>query len=501
MWAGRAATTKYPNHLGDYNIFAGIYNGDVHVGAVQFDLSSVSPGTPIVYADITITGLSDEFVGGDAAWGVDLLQPWLSSGWQERNFHWFERADSVAASLTPLQQPLELSVGAGNTFVFTPEGLGLLQARLFEGQAAVRVTGPQEGADNLYGWDSGFGARSFGRAPLLRLVTGPPPDVPPPTPTPDLVIITPVPQDAQLLAMAEERLTATAQATPYVGDETPTATSTATEQPPNWVTPMIIVNTPQPEDQATAQWQAQIATAQAIVHGTATPLPPNAWTATPTPLPPGPTPTPQLVAYDLLTATPTTTATPGALPEILRGKILFFSDRSGGSKLMVMDPDGSNVAVWAAGSDAWVYEQAKLEEDVSPNGRFRAVVSSEQINNLQVWSLDLNTGDRLRLTYFEDVAYDPAWSPAGNTIAFVSPDPGNDEIYLIEADGSNLRRLTTNEWEWDKHPSWSPDGSQIVFWSNRETQRKQIWRMNADGSGLRNLSNNEYNDWDPVWVK
>ena len=86
-------------------------------------------------------------------------------------------------------------------------------------------------------------------------------------------------------------------------------------------------------------------------------------------------------------------------------------------------------------------------------------------------------------------------------IAFVSASPGNDEIYTIRPDGSELKRLTTNTWEWDKHPSWSPDGTQIVFWSNRDTQRKQIWVMNADGSNQRNLSSNQFNDWDPVWVK
>ena len=62
-------------------------------------------------------------------------------------------------------------------------------------------------------------------------------------------------------------------------------------------------------------------------------------------------------------------------------------------------------------------------------------------------------------------------------------------------------RLTFNDWEWDKHPTWSPDGAKIAFWSNRDTARRQIWVMNADGSGQRNLSNSDYNDWDPVWVR
>jgi TolB protein len=74
-------------------------------------------------------------------------------------------------------------------------------------------------------------------------------------------------------------------------------------------------------------------------------------------------------------------------------------------------------------------------------------------------------------------------------------------VYTVNVDGSDQQRLTKNAWEWDKHPSWSPDGTQIVFYSNRYTGWRQIWVMNADGSDQHNISNNEYNDWDPVWIK
>ena len=67
--------------------------------------------------------------------------------------------------------------------------------------------------------------------------------------------------------------------------------------------------------------------------------------------------------------------------------------------------------------------------------------------------------------------------------------------------GRFAERLTVNGWEWDKHPTWSPDGSQIVFYSNRESGRRQLWIMNADGADQTNLSKNEYNDWDPMWVR
>jgi hypothetical protein len=488
------------NHFGDYNIFAGVFNGQQHVGAVQFDLSAVPPGSPILYADLTLTGLVDEYLSEEGTWTVQMLNNWMDENWTQSNYYWLAREDSGSITLNAPVANGELAAAKANTFSIPPEGLSMLESRLFAGKASFRILGPAQGGDNLFGWDSGFGERSLGRAPVLRIVTGGPALDAPPTPTPNYVVVTPLPTDgAALLALAAERLTATAAATAVTG--TPPPTATPTPFPPNWVTPAIVTNTPTPENEATAVWWSQVATAQAIVLGTPLPTPPNVWTATPTPLPPPSTPTPMVMPYDSLTATPTSTSTPGALPNLLPGKILFYSDRIGETALMVMNPDGSNVNVWTGGSDEWVYAQAMKREAFAPGGGQQVVVSQEQISSLQLWTIDFASGARSQLTHMNNIAYDPVWSPTGNTIAFVSPEPGNDEIFIINADGSNLTQLTFNEWEWDKHPSWSPDGSQLVFMSNRDSQRQQIWIMNADGSNPRNLSNNKFNDWDPVWVK
>ena len=67
-------------------------------------------------------------------------------------------------------------------------------------------------------------------------------------------------------------------------------------------------------------------------------------------------------------------------------------------------------------------------------------------------------------------------------IAFVSDRDGNLDIYVMDNDGSNQRRLTNNPLaEWD--PSWSPDGKRIVFTSDRDERagNRQIYVMDADG--------------------
>jgi len=66
--------------------------------------------------------------------------------------------------------------------------------------------------------------------------------------------------------------------------------------------------------------------------------------------------------------------------------------------------------------------------------------------------------------------------------------------------GIQLGHLQKRRWAWDRHPSFSPDGSQIVFFSNR-TGIRQLWIMNADGSNQRQLTYFEWEAWDPVWVK
>jgi TolB protein len=86
-----------------------------------------------------------------------------------------------------------------------------------------------------------------------------------------------------------------------------------------------------------------------------------------------------------------------------------------------------------------------------------------------------------------------AWSPVGDKIAFVSRRDGNAEIYLMNTDGSGLRRLTRNT-VGDRNPVWSPDGRRIAFESNW-----QLNVMNADGSRQRRLTRNGGRNFTPAW--
>ena len=82
-------------------------------------------------------------------------------------------------------------------------------------------------------------------------------------------------------------------------------------------------------------------------------------------------------------------------------------------------------------------------------------------------------------------------------IVFESARDGNREIYVMNADGTGVARLT-NHPESDGSPNWSPDGRQIVFTSSR-TGDSEIYVMNADGSDVTRLTDNPRSDWLPDW--
>jgi TolB protein len=78
------------------------------------------------------------------------------------------------------------------------------------------------------------------------------------------------------------------------------------------------------------------------------------------------------------------------------------------------------------------------------------------------------------------------WSPEGTRFAFAATIGGNTDIYVADADGQNVTRITDAP-EADLEPAWSPDGGTIAFTSLRSGAR-QIWAMNADGTGVRQLT-------------
>jgi len=138
----------------------------------------------------------------------------------------------------------------------------------------------------------------------------------------------------------------------------------------------------------------------------------------------------------------------------------------------------------------------------SPDGSQLAFESSRDDSLFtEVYLITLATGALTRLT--DDTGFvdgQPAWSPSGNRIAFVSNrDSAGTDIYLMNPDGGNVTRLTTNASN-DAQPAWSPDGGSIAFVSDRRGGGgTDIYVMDTLGNNVVNLTNNAAVDLGPAW--
>ncbi len=130
-----------------------------------------------------------------------------------------------------------------------------------------------------------------------------------------------------------------------------------------------------------------------------------------------------------------------------------------------------------------------------PSGRI--AFHSGRDENWEIYVMNADGSDITRLTNHPASDAYPSWSPDGQRIAFYSDRDGNSEIYVMNADGSDITRLT-NHPETDRVPSWSPDGQRIAFQSERDGN-SEIYVMNPDGSDITRLTNYPELDVFPSW--
>lgn len=111
-----------------------------------------------------------------------------------------------------------------------------------------------------------------------------------------------------------------------------------------------------------------------------------------------------------------------------------------------------------------------------------------------IWTYNTLTQNSIRLTQSTGDSR-PRYSPDGSKIVFQSNRDGQPEIYVMNADGSAQTRLTNNP-AWDTAPAWSPDGTKILFTSLRDDPMiPALYVMNADGSGQTRVTTGS----DGVW--
>ncbi len=163
----------------------------------------------------------------------------------------------------------------------------------------------------------------------------------------------------------------------------------------------------------------------------------------------------------------------------LQGRIVFSSDRDSPTnfEIYVVDADGNNLVRLTQN------ETSDIEPSWSPDGK-RIAFASNRDGDYDIYVMDADGGNVVQLTGGEmyNQLYDdkePAWAPSGERIAFTSQRDGDWDIYVMDADGSNVVKLTDN-WVQDYNPTWSPDGNHLAFVARRDDL--SIYIMSGDGN-------------------
>jgi Tol biopolymer transport system component len=178
------------------------------------------------------------------------------------------------------------------------------------------------------------------------------------------------------------------------------------------------------------------------------------------------------------------------------GRIAYESTRDGDSEIFTINPDGTGETQLTSNSvtdnqPAW-----------SPDGTKIAFASDEGgLGDFEIYVMDADGSNVVNVTNAHDSSdSDPTWSPDGTQIAYVSNFDGTPDIWKINVGGTGAVNLTSDEGSFDADPAWSPDGSKIAFSSDRGSALFDIYTMNADGWAQTNITQSPAT-WDsfPNW--
>ena len=180
------------------------------------------------------------------------------------------------------------------------------------------------------------------------------------------------------------------------------------------------------------------------------------------------------------------------IPGFFSSQIAFISSRSGHAEVFLSDMLFSSVKQLTRDRNQC------LSPEISPDGNTILYTSYHGTGFPDIYKINLVTGRRTVFAGFKGTNTGAAFDPQGRSVAMILSGSGNSELFVANASGGQLRRLTTRE-SLESDPSWSPDGSRIVLTSDQLGQ-PQIYTVQSNGRQFRRVQTNiSRNCSEPTW--
>lgn len=199
------------------------------------------------------------------------------------------------------------------------------------------------------------------------------------------------------------------------------------------------------------------------------------------------------------------------------GTVQQLTDREGVLNAPEISPDGGTIAFmrWTANSNQyqiWLMERdgdnphnipriTGWDPTWSPDGK-QILFASDMNGSTQLYVVNQNGKNLHQVGSLPALRGRSDWSPDGLSIVTYSGAPWHREVYIMNADGSNVRQLSPSGGN-AQGPSFSPDGQWVVFTAYYDHYGDdhgcEIYAVRVDGSDLRRLTDNDYCDYQPRW--
>jgi len=173
----------------------------------------------------------------------------------------------------------------------------------------------------------------------------------------------------------------------------------------------------------------------------------------------------------------------GGLPGIAQTQIAYISTKSGNKEVWVMDYDGANQHQLThlktiALTPRWSPDATRIA--------FTCYMPAKGVTSAQICIYSTASNRQIAFPRFRGTSSSPAWSPDGSQLAFMSSQGGDPEIYVSDADGGHMHKITFAAGV-NTSPAWNPKtGKQIIFVSDRGGD-PVLYLANSDGSNVEKV--------------